>query len=245
MAPVYETGHAKNVANFQDLISFCQSYGTTYNPTKENLKIPQLQLLYQEAQSKLDDAKTQKATFDNATNSRRNTFADLRSLSTRVINALAVSGADALAIEDAKAINKKIQGTSSKKPTSTETPTTSEGAGGGISTSQQSYDRLIDHFTSLIELLNQNKSYAPNEDDLKTTTLQTKLTEMKTANTELINAFTANSNAMISRNETLYHKQTGLVQISKEVKQYIKSVFGAGSPQYDQVNGLEFKVRRN
>lgn len=193
----------------------------------------------------MDDAKTQKTAFDNATNGRRNTFADLKPLSTKIINAFAVSGADSLAIEDAKIINKRIQGTSSKKPTSTEAPTPPESTGGGISTSQQSYDRLIDHFTSLIEFLKQNKSYAPNEDDLKVTTLQTKLTELKTANTELINAFTANSNALISRNETLYHKQTGLVQISKEVKQYVKSVFGAGSPQYDQVSSLEFKVRKN
>ncbi len=245
MTPVYETGHAKNVANFQDLIAFCQGYGDKYNPSKKSLQIPQLQLLYQEAQSKLDEAKTQKTAFDNATNSRRNTFADLRPLSTRIINALSVSGADTLAIEDAKSINKKIQGTSSKKPASAETPTPTQGTAAGISTSQQSYDRLIDHFTSLIELLNQNEFYAPNEDDLKTITLQARLTELKTANTELINAFTAHSNAMISRNETLYHKQTGLVQISKEVKQYVKSVFGAGSPQYAQVNGLEFKVRRN
>ena len=37
MASTSETGHAKNIANFQDLISFCQGYGVTYNPTKESL----------------------------------------------------------------------------------------------------------------------------------------------------------------------------------------------------------------
>ncbi len=31
MASTTETGHAKNVANFEDLISFCQGYGTTVN----------------------------------------------------------------------------------------------------------------------------------------------------------------------------------------------------------------------
>lgn len=50
----------KNIANFQDLISFCEGYGSTYNPTKESLKIPKLQALYQEAQNKLNEAKTQK-----------------------------------------------------------------------------------------------------------------------------------------------------------------------------------------
>ncbi len=242
MAPIYETGHAKNVANFQDLISFCQGYGAAYNPSNENLTIPSLQLLYQEAESKLDDTKTQKTTFDNATNTRKISFAGLKPLSTRIINALASSGADAMAVENAKGINKKIQGTSSPKPGSSQTPLPEGDNSGGISTSQQSYDKLIDHFTGLIELLSQNKSYAPNEDDLKLATLQAKLTDLKTTNTALINAFTANSNARISRNQTLYNKDTGLVQRSKEVKKYVKSVFGGSSPQYSQVSGLEFRM---
>ena len=57
MASTSETGHAKNIANFQDLISFCEGYGATYNPTKESLKIPQLQALYQLAQDKLNATK--------------------------------------------------------------------------------------------------------------------------------------------------------------------------------------------
>lgn len=244
MTTIFETGHAKNVANFQDLISFCLGYGTAYNPTKNNLRILQLQSLYQKAQDDLDNTKTYKTAFDNATNSRRNTFADLRPLSTRIINGLSVSGADALAIEDAKGINKKIQGTSSRKPVSAQTSPPPQGTGNTISTSQQSYDRLIDHFTTFIELLSQSTFYAPNEEDLKIASLQTKLAELKTANTALMDAFAANSNAMISRNETLYNKTAGLVQVAKEVKQYVKSVFGAGSPQYGQVSGLEFKVRR-
>jgi hypothetical protein len=41
MASTSETGHAKNVANLQDLISFVIGYGATYNPTKNTLKLPQ------------------------------------------------------------------------------------------------------------------------------------------------------------------------------------------------------------
>ena len=42
MASTSETGHAKNVANFQDLIEFVTGYGATYNPSKNSLKLPQL-----------------------------------------------------------------------------------------------------------------------------------------------------------------------------------------------------------
>lgn len=85
--------------------------------------------------------KTQKTAFDYATNERRNTFANLKPLATKVINAFAVSGADTLSVEDAKSVNKKLQGASLSLGEGQE----GEVATNSISTSQQSYDRLIDH----------------------------------------------------------------------------------------------------
>lgn len=242
MASTSETGHAKNIANFQDLISFCQGYGTLYNPTKESLKISQLQELYQLALEKLNATKSQKTSFDIATNERRLTFSKLKPLSTKIINAFAVSGADALAINNAKTVNKKLQGSPSKKTDTTTSKIETETPTNSISTSQQSYDRLIDHFSNLIQVLEQNTIYSPNEEELKLTSLQTKFTDLQNKNTNLINAYTSYSNAMIDRNQTLYNPLSGLVQTSKEVKQYVKSIFGASSPQYKQVSGLEFKI---
>ncbi len=42
MPSTSETGHAKNVANFETLISFCTGYGTTYNPSRDALKVANL-----------------------------------------------------------------------------------------------------------------------------------------------------------------------------------------------------------
>ena len=200
MASTSETGHAKNIANFQDLISFCQGYGASYNPTKESLKIPQLLALYQLAQDKLNATKTQKTAFDTATNERRNTFANLKPLATKIINAFAVSGADTLAIADAKTVNKKLQGASSKKATTEQTTPENTPTTNSISTSQQSYDRLIDHFANLIQVVEQNTNYTPNETELQVATLQTKLTELQTKNTTLINAYTISNKSSLSTN---------------------------------------------
>ena len=188
MASTSETGHAKNIANFQDLISFCEGYGTNYNPTKESLKIPQLKTLYQLALDKLNAAKTQKTNFDNATNERRTVFKDLKPLSTKIVNAFAVSGADTLAQNNLKSVNKKLQGSTSKtdetvapKDLNVVTPKT-------ISTSQQSYDRQIDHFANIIAVLEQNGVYAPNENALQVDTLKDKLNIAKITFTSGVNA---------------------------------------------------------
>jgi len=196
------------------------------------------------AKASLQQSKTTKTSFDNATNARQLAFKDLKPLATKVVNALAVSGATALAVADAKTINRKIQGAKAnggtKTPTTPADPNAPTPTDKTISTSQQSYDSMIDHFTKMIETVSQDANYKPNETELKVATLKTKLDSLKSSNTDLVNGFTNWSNARINRNNTLYNPLTGLVQTALEVKKYVKSVFGATSPQFKQVSGLEF-----
>lgn len=244
MPSTSETGHAKNVANFEDLISFCNGYGATYNPSKDALTIAKLKDLQITSKASLQEAKTTKTSFDNATNARQLAFKDLKPLATKIVNALSVSGATTLAVADAKTINRKIQGAKAnggtKTPTAQAVPNAPTPTDKTISTSQQSYDSMIDHFTKMIETVSQDANYKPNETELKVSTLQTKLDSLKSSNTDLVNGFTNWSNARINRNTTLYNPLTGLVQTALEVKKYVKSVFGASSPQFKQVSGLEF-----
>jgi hypothetical protein len=238
MSSTTETGHAKNVANFLELITYCEAFGPAYNPVKESLKITQVQSLHQSSLTSLENAKTFKTKFDNATNTRRMEFENLKTFSTRIINAFAVSGVNKFALDDLKSVNKKIQGISSKK---TESPENTENQIKNISTSQQSYDMLIDHFSKIIQTLKEYGEYKPNEEDLRVESLHIKLDNMKTKNMALILAYTEYNNALIQRNQLLYDPMTGLIQTAKEVKQYVKSLFGASSPQFKQVNGIEFK----
>ncbi|MFV0146067.1 hypothetical protein OBJ68_12775 [Empedobacter falsenii] len=110
MASTSETGHAKNIANFQNLIAFVKGYGTTYNPSKTALKITQLETLLTDAQGKLTDVVDQNAIYNTKVNARQSSFSGLKSLSTRLINALQITDAKDLLIEDAKGFNRKLQG---------------------------------------------------------------------------------------------------------------------------------------
>ena len=243
-----ETGHAKNVANFEDLISFCIGYGATYNPVNTNIKIPALQAKQTAALAAIQTVKSTKTAFDNSTNAREIVFASLKKLSTRIVNALEATTATTQTIDDAKTVNRKMQGkragssakltkapaTGTPDPNVPVTPTT-------ISVSQQSFDSLIDNFTKLIQVVSSEPAYAPNETELKVVTLNTLLTNLKAANTSVINTTTTYSNGRISRDTILYAADTGLVDLALEVKKYVKSLYGATSPQYHQVSGLQFK----
>lgn len=239
MASTSETGHAKNVANFQDLIAFVTGYGTIYNPSKNALKLTQLTSLQAAAQTKIADVVAKNTTFNNAVNDRMTAFGGLKSLSTRLINALESTDAAKEKINDAKTFNRKLQGKSAAPtaaPTDPNTP-----APTSISTSQQSYDQQIQHFAGLISVLQSEASYTPNENDLKIATLSAKQADLVAKNNAVSTAYTNVSNSRIARNKTLYDPTTGLVDTALEVKSYIKSIFGASSPEYKQVSKIQFK----
>jgi hypothetical protein len=242
MASTSETGHAKNVANFQHLISFVTGYGATYNPTKNALKLPQLTALYNASQTSLADVVTKNTAYNNKVNERVVAFKDLKSLSTRLINALQTTDASSQKIADAKGFNKKMQGVRAK---AVETPTDPNAlAPKTISTSQQSYDQQIQHLAGIISVLQTEPSYAPNETELKIVTLTAKQTNLTAKNSAVATAYTNISNSRIARDTTIYRPDTGLFDIATEVKKYVKSVYGATSPQFAQVKGIEFTKKK-
>ena len=242
--PTYsETGHAKNVTNFEQLISFCTGYGATYNPSKATLSLPSLTVKHQTAQTDLQNLIDATVNFNNFVNTRLIAFEPMRKLSTRLVSALSVTNASTQMLKDAKTINRKIQGKRAKEikaPTNPNTPVPIT-----ISVSQQSYVQQIEHFANLIVLLKSEASYAPNESELRITELETYLTQIRVHNTNVSRSYAAVSNARIKRDAILYKVKTGLVDIALEVKAYIKSLYGASSDQYLQVNSLPFKNRRS
>ncbi len=242
MASTTETGHAKNVATFEDLISFCTGYGATYNPSKAALKLPALTTQLTAANAALQAVKVAKTAYDNATNARELAFKPMRPLATKIINALAATEATAQTVDDVKTTNLKIQGKRAKAVEKPDAKALAEGAKPikTASTSQQSYDKLMDHFAQLIATLTAEPKYLPNENDLKVATLNTMLTDLKAKNTAVIATTTALSNARIARDKALYAETTGILDVAQDVKQYVKSIFGSTSPQYKQVSSLQF-----
>lgn len=244
MASTSETGHAKNVANFEDLISFCNGYGGSYNPSKAILQIGNLTTLHSNAESSIAGVTTTKNAFTVATNQRQTAFDPLKKLCTRIVNALDATDATDKLVKDAKTINNKIQGKrAAAKKAKPSTPDSEAAEDKTISVSQQSYDALIDNFGKLIDLVGTEPTYTPNETELQISTLQTNLGNLKVTNAAVVNAYTNYSNSRITRNNILYGQTSGLVDVALEVKKYVKSVFGATSPQYKQVSKLEFKKR--
>jgi hypothetical protein len=240
MSSTQETGHAKNVANLQDLIAFVTGYGATYNPSKTALKLTSLQALNTTANSVLADVVLKNTGYNNAVNARFTAFDGLRALSTRLVNAIQTTDATPEKVKDLKGFNRKMQGKRASTPQAPVDPNAP--APVTISAVQLSYDQQIQHLAGIISILQSETTYTPNEADLKIATLTTKQADLTAKNSAVATAYTTISNTRISRDKTLYKDVTGLVAIANEVKKYIKQVYGASSPEFAQVSAIKFKT---
>lgn len=243
-----ESGNAINVAHFTQLISFVNGYGDKYEPTNTTISLTALQTtltLSEEAMTEVNDTL---APWKNKVNEREDAYAGLQKLVTRVVNAFAASGADQNAINDAKAIKRKIDGARAKALPKDEPeepvgePNGTNGEPTIHSVSQRSYTQTVANFEELIAFLSSNSTfYDPNESELQITTLNTRAGQMKAANDAVIAAATPLSNARIHRNAVLYGEESSLVSLAKLVKLYVKALYGADSPQFKQISGLAFR----
>lgn len=245
MASINESGNAKNVANFDLLISAAVGYGSAYNPSKTSIQVVELKKLSVLAQKTLKDINAMLPAYSNAVAAREAAIAPLSKLTTRLLNALKASDTTEQVIDNAKTIVRKIQGTRAtpKKTEEQKAALAAEGkATTEVSASQMSYDNRLDNLDKLIQLLASQPTYTPNETDLKVATLQAYYDDLKLKNAAVSEAATPLSNARISRDSILYAPKTGLVDIAMDCKAYVKSVFGAGSPQFKQISKLAFKT---
>ena len=186
------------------------------------------------------------AAYSNAVAARKVAFKPFGKLITRVFNSLKATDTTKEVDNSARTIVRKLQGRRASAKITEEEKKALEAEGkevNQISASQMSFDNRIENFDKLIMLLSSVPLYNPNEEELKIETLKALYNQLKEKNTEVILPIVQLSNSRISRNKILYKENTGLVDIALDSKTYIKSVFGATSPQYKQVSRLYFKNR--
>jgi len=248
MALQYETGHAKNVANLQKLIEQIITY-TDYNPSIDNLKIPAITTLYDTSLASLNNVINKRNANKNAIHLRQEIYEDLKPKVTRVINQLDVLNLTDGIFDQAKSLNRLIQG--GKKTTKTieveeddfneEETETKETK----STSRQSYTETAENLNKLLQLIETIETYNPNIEDLKLVNLKTYQDDLVKATKEVNKTEAELKTELITRNKVLYNDDNGLYEIAQNSKKYVKSVYGASSPEYKNVSNIRFTDLRN
>lgn len=254
-----ETGHAVNLANLLKLNQTVLTFGSTINPSLPALSTANVTALYTTASTKQTAVNSLKAVWQDATNVRATEFNKLKALMARIEGAIKSSGASKETLKDFKLLAKKILGQQSKKNKDDEkdnlkeskeiTPGTTEPSqessskdeSKGNSTSQLSMNQKINNFEAVIYILQNISTYNPNEPEVSIPGLQAFLIALKTENTNANNAWAALRKARGERNAVFYTEGTGLVSIGNMLKDYVLSVYGKTSYEYNSVKNIKFR----
>ena len=242
-----ETGHEQNVINLEVMNSLISTFGDAYNPPKQTLTIPGLTELVQKGKLEINAVNTAEVAYKNAQSARVVVFNDFDNLITRIINALRVTGVADQTLAQAEAIVRDLRGKRASGLLSDEELAAEKAKGNEIkqvTVHNASIDSKIENLAKFILFLESITEYTPHEIDLTRVSLKAKLADIKSKNAALITADAAWSAARLSRNELLYVDNTGLVDTALTVKLYVKSAFGATSPQSKQVSGIMFTKPR-
>lgn len=242
-----ETGHAKNMANFEKLVVLVAGLGEFFNPSNEMIKFQSLENLLSATKLTFDALYVAETAKKKAISERELVFEPLGIFITRVSNALKASGSPDPINEGVYTLVRKLRGRRATPRKTIEEKEAAKAIGKEIkeiSSSQMSFDSRIDNFDKLVKLLESIPEYAPNEPDLTISALNNLRVLLSEKNTAVINARAALSMARINRDKLLYRDASGIIDVSLGVKYYIKSVFGATSPQFDEISSLEFVKRK-
>lgn len=243
MSTTKETGHKVNIENLDQMIVSLKGLGEAYNPSNEDISISSLEQKLVDARASASKLSDVKQPYTAATDARQLAFEPLEQKVTRAFNALKATKTSAQTDESAKALVRKIKGQKAALKKTAKTSATETGAqaeNNEISSAQLGYDDLLQNFDEFIKLLEITPLYVPNETDLKIRSLKEYKADLTLKNHAVIDTKIIVSNARIARNEVLYKPLTGLVDKATDVKTYVKSVFGAKSPQFRQISGLVF-----
>lgn len=241
-----ESGHQKNVDNFNTLNIGVASYGIKYKPSNPKIALLALQTAYSVASKAKVDSDDMLKIQKDAILERNNCFNPIPKLSTRILRALITSDVDAGVITQAKAFVAKIRGErmiplpkvvepvlTTPTPVPPIIPVTH-------SVSQQSFTNMVDHFNGLMMVANNEENYKPNETDLTIISLTALVLTMKKDNRDCDTAMFNYNNAIIARNVALYEPKSGICDLAATTKTYISQLYGLKSPEYKSILKIKF-----
>jgi prophage DNA circulation protein len=237
-----ESGHEKNVAHLDVMISSAQGIGKDYDPVLGILSIESMTNLSASCKNAMLLVRNAISAYRTAVDEREKIFLNLRNIITRVSNIFKAGDVTSEAIVTASSIFRKLQGRRSKTKKTDASPVQGENAAilKYTSASQMSYDNQIGNFSQLVSFLSK-QAYSTNEKDLKIESLEALLQEMIRKNAAVTDTYTALFNARAARDKIFYNDQDGLLTVARKNKAYLKGAFGTKSPYYKKVASLEFR----
>ena len=236
-----ESGHVVNVNNLKKARDFATGWGGKYQPSNSQLDVGKMTTLVTDAETQLDSVQVTKTPYRNATAAADDAFAGLSKLTVRVQKAAKAGGAPASFLDDLETPARKIKGLRATPAVQDDPNTPVDESQQSVSASQMSRTQRIEHLDEMRSLLESQPLYKPNENDLKTASLQALSADLQTKVDTISTTFVPFSNALGSRDDVLYTNDANVYKTGTLFKTYVEAAFGRNSTEWNQVKSLEFR----
>ncbi len=237
----------QNVDNMELLTERVSTFLPEYDPGETRLSIQNQKQVKASGDVVLLGVTASESACNNIISARTLVFNAIDPLVTRVINALRISDVSEQTIQQGESIVREIR---NQRATVIPPP---ENTVGGIENGKPqrtnkmhsgSYNTKTENFRRLIVLLSTIPAYRPKETELSVESLNNKLEALNMINSATKTADARANAARTQRDVVLYTAKTGLVDIAQDSKLYVKSAYGATSPQFKSVSGISFSRQR-
>ena len=236
-------GHVNNVYSLNALIASVSTLGEAYNPSINLIKLPAMQETSAISGEVVAINTNAFSVWKTAVTTRDLAFKPLSRLVTRAMNFLKATGVEKHVYDQVNTVARKIKGQRASKRNKPEPPvdgTEPEPTPKQISASQMSFDSRISNLAIWTQLLSAIPEYNPNEADLTIESFSILHDDLAVKDNDYYAAEAALDSSRIARNQVLYTPSTGLCDVGRTSKNYVKAVFGASSPQFKQISKIRF-----
>lgn len=237
------SGNEQNVTNLGLLITVIKTFGPTYNPPKPSLTIPGLTELLEKGKLEINAANIAEVNYNNSLSARTVAFDGYDGLITRSINALRIMDVPAQTLAQAEALVRELRGKRASELLTDEELAAAKAEGNPtkqVVKHNSTINSKLENLAKYVLLLESIPDYRPNETEITTPALRSKLEDLKTKHDQVHSSEATLDAARSSRDKFLYTEKIGLVDNGQNAKTYTKSVYGADSPQYRQVAAIKF-----
>jgi hypothetical protein len=228
----------KTAGSFDKVLESCKSIGERYQPKTQSLSITALSEMSDRSQQTKQAVISTRAAYRLAVNSRQESFAGIPTLSVRVVDMLASSGASQQDLADANSLKTQLHRSTRKSKSSPKVKTESGSVPAKRAAARKHFEMRTETFASLVRIIERIETYGPNENDLKLCALTRKLDELTGKSREVEIAEIAFNKARKERQQLVFGPQ-GVNYTLQAVKRYVRGAFGGNSTEASQMSDAD------
>jgi hypothetical protein len=236
-----ESGHAKNVANFEQVIIILTALGMVYNPGQALILLAALQTKLIEAKAVLAAVDTAEAEKRLRVNDIQAEEAELGKFMVNIKRTVEVELNDPAFTAEIQSIINRSRPKSRDTGLIDDPLTPEDESRTAHSMSQSSRDNQIAGLADIIALLRLRIDFKTNDAEYTLAAIEARFDAL-TAKNNAAKASNANlGNALDARDAVLYDEETGIIKLVKLIKNQLAVKPGRESTAYQQINALEFR----